>query len=153
MRRFAFGLQQVLEVRDYAEQAAEARLLGKSAVCAKLGLLLEENARATLAASRERFRPGNGAADHRAVELYSVRLGAERERLVKALALAELEREEARKAYVVASTAKKLVEKLREREEAAYYKAVSREETKTMDDLAAGAHTRFASVRSNEIAG
>jgi len=153
MRRFAFGLQHVLEVRNYAEQAAEARLLGKSAACAKLGLVLEENARATLAASRERFRPGSGAADHRAAELYAVRLGAERERLLKALALAEAEREEARKAYVVASVAKKLVEKLREREETDYYKAVSREETKTMDDLAAGAHRRFASARSNEIAG
>lgn len=153
MRRFVFGLRHVLEVRDYAEQVAEAKLLGKSAACAKLGLSLEDNARATLAASRERFRPGSGAADHRAVELYSVRLGAERERLLKALALAEVEREEARKAYIVASTAKKLVEKLREREEAAYYKAVAREENKTMDDLAAGAHTRFASVRRKEIAG
>ncbi len=153
MRRFAFGLQHVLEVRDFAEQAAKAKLAGKSAACAKLGLVLEENARATLATSRERFKPGSGAADHRAVELYAVRLASERERLLKALAFAEVEREEAHKAYVVASVAKKLVEKLREREETDYYKAVSREEIKTMDDLAAGAHMRFASARSKEIAG
>jgi flagellar export protein FliJ len=143
----------VLKVREYAEQAAEAGLAVKSAVCARLNLVLEENARATLLASRERFRPGSVAADHRSAELYAVRLGSEREKLLKALAFAEVEREEARKVYVAARIAKKLVEKLREREESAYYKAVSREEIKTMDDLAAGARMRFASASRKEIAG
>ncbi|HPB65285.1 MAG TPA: flagellar FliJ family protein, partial [Spirochaetales bacterium] len=79
---------------------------------------------------------------HRAGELYAVRLSQERERLFKSLAAAELEREAARVDYVEATKARRLVTKLREREEAVYYKAVAREETKTMDDLAAGAHAR-----------
>jgi flagellar export protein FliJ len=142
VKRFSFRLERVLELRRYDETLAEARLGEKSAVCSRLGLSLEANARATLEAARERFRPGGNAADHRAGELYSVRLSQERERLMKALAAAEAERETARAAYVEASKAKEIVAKLREREEGAYYKTVSREETKTMDDLAAGAHIR-----------
>jgi hypothetical protein len=45
---------------------------------------------------------------------------------------------------VEASKSKELVAKLREREEAAYYKAVMRVDINTMDDLAAGAHARSA---------
>jgi len=77
--------------------------------------------------------------------LYSWRLSAERERLFKALAFAEAEREKARLVYVDASKSKELVAKLREREETAYYKALMREETNIMDDLAAGAHARSVS--------
>jgi len=149
VKRFAFRLQRVLELREYGETVAKAVLGDKAAACSRLGLSLEENARLTLATTRERFKPGNGAADHRACELYAVRLSQERERLMKALAYAEAERESARLAYVEASKARQLVAKLREREEAAYYKLVSREDTKTMDDLAAGAHVRAVSGSLN----
>ncbi|MBN2875852.1 MAG: flagellar export protein FliJ [Spirochaetales bacterium] len=142
MKRFSFGLERVLELRQYAERLAETKLAGKAAVCSSLELALAENARATLRTTAERYRPGSSAADHRAVELYSLRLSSERERLLKSLAYAEAEREEARLVYVDASRERELVGKLREREEEAYYKAVLREETKTMDDLAAGARIR-----------
>lgn len=142
MKRFAFRLERVLELRSYSLTVAEAKLGEKSAVCTRLNLTLEANARATLEAARERFRPGGNAADHRAGELYSVRLNQERERLMKTLVIAEAEREAARLAYVKVRQARELVSKLREREESAYRKAFSREETKTMDDLANGAHAR-----------
>lgn len=151
MKRFAFRLERVLELRSYAVTVAEAKLGEKSAVCDRLNLSLEANARATLDAARERFRPGGNAADHRAGELYSVRLNQERERLMKSLAYAETERETARLEYVKVRQSKELVAKLREREESAYYKAVSREETKTMDDLANGAHARvMAGILNSE---
>lgn len=147
MRRFNFGLERVLEVRAYKERLAEAALAEKSGVCAVLQLKLEENARATLVAGRERCRPGGNAADYRAGELYAVRLSQERDRLMKALALAETERETARLAFVEASTSRQVVTKLREREEAAYYKLVSREEIKMMDELASGARMRLRAGR------
>jgi flagellar export protein FliJ len=145
MKRFLFGLQEVLELRMFTLKSAEARLAEKSGACARIRLGLEENAMHTLAAAKERFRMGDGAAEYRAGELYSWRLSAERERLFKALALAEAEREKARLVYVDASKSKELVAKLREREEKAYYKALMREETNIMDDLAAGAHARSMS--------
>jgi len=143
VKRFAFRLERVLELRSYAVTIAEAKLGEKSAVCDRLSLSLEANARATLDAARERFKPGGNAADHRAGELYSVRLNQERERLMKTLTFAETERESARLEYVKVRQARELVAKLREREESAYYKAVSRDETKTMDELANGAHARI----------
>jgi len=142
MKRFLFGLQEVLELRKFTLKSAEAKLTEKSGACARINLNLEENAKATLAASKQRFREGGGASDYRAGELYSLRLSTERGKLFKALVFAEAEREKARIVYVEASKSKELVAKLREREETAYYKAVSREETNTMDDLAAGAHAR-----------
>lgn len=144
MKRFRFGLQDVLELRNFTLKSAEARLTEKSGACARLNMSLEENAKATLAASKVRFREGGNASDYRAGELYSLRLSTERGKLFKALAFAEAEREKARLVYVEASKSKELVAKLREREEAAYYKAVMREEINTMDDLAAGAHARAA---------
>lgn len=151
MKRFAFKLESVLSLRKYTENQAKARLGEKAAVCTRLGLSLEANARATLDAARERFRPGGNASDHRAGELYSVRLTKERERLIKDLTMAEAEREHARLAYVEASKAKELIDTLREREATDYYKNVSREETKTMDDLASGAHMRAVNARSNAL--
>jgi flagellar export protein FliJ len=141
----------VLSLREYSENQAKARLGEKSAVCTRLGLSLQANAKASLEAARERFRPGGNAADHRAGELYSVRLGQERERLLKALTMAEAEREKARLLYVEASKAKELIETLREREAADYYRRVSREETKSMDDLASGAHRRLELEACNAV--
>jgi len=54
--RFSFRLERVLELRRYDETLAEARLGEKSAVCSRLGLSLEANARATLEAARERIK-------------------------------------------------------------------------------------------------
>ena len=147
MRRFNFGLERVLKVRAYKERLAEAALAEKSGVCAALQLKMDENAKATLVAGRERCRPGGNAADYRAGELYAVRLSQERDRLMKALALAEAERETARLAFVEASTSRQVVTKLREREEAAYHKLVSREEINMMDELASGARMRLRAGR------
>jgi len=142
MRRFAFKLEQLLEVRAYGEKLAKARLAEKAGACARLQQSLEDNARATIVAGRERFRPGGTLSDFRAGEMYAVRLQKERERLFKALAAAETEREAARLKYVEASRSMQLVEKLKERAEHDYYKFVSREEIKTMDDLASNARIR-----------
>ncbi|HUW68839.1 MAG TPA: flagellar export protein FliJ [bacterium] len=147
MRRFAFGLERVLEVRAYKERLAEAVLAEKSGVCAALQMKLEDNARATLVAGRERCRPGGNAADYRAGELYAVRLSQDRDRLMKALALAEAERESARLVFVEVSMSRQVVTKLRDREEAAYYKLISREEIKMMDELASGARERLKAGR------
>ncbi len=135
MKRFSFRLERVLELRAFAERQAEAKLAEKAGVCALLDLKLQQNAEATYAAGRERFRPGGSVADYRSVEYYTLRLKAERDKLLKALALAEAEREEARLLYIEASKKKELLDKLKERAESTWYKAALLEETKTLDDL------------------
>ncbi|MDX9957475.1 MAG: flagellar export protein FliJ [Spirochaetia bacterium] len=140
MKRFTFGLEKILELREYHERIAKTTLGEKAGKCTILDMELEENARKTLVAGRERFRRGGNASDYLAGEHYALRLGSERERLMKALALAEVEREKARLTYIEASKSKQLIVKLKEREAAEYYKAAARDETKSMDDIAAIAH-------------
>ena len=82
------------------------------------------------------FAPGRGLADYRAAELYIVRLERDRDRLTEELALAEIEREEARVVYVEKHKAREAIEKIKERRQAEYYRLAEREETKALDDLA-----------------
>lgn len=142
MRRFRFRLESVLEVRAYALEAAKARLAEKVGACAILELRLEENARLSLDAARSRFRKGGATADFQSGERYALRLAQERERLMKGLAMAEAERDLARDAYIEASKAKELIQKLRERAEAEYYQLAKREEYKALDDIAANGRAR-----------
>ncbi len=135
MKRFAFRLERVLELRAFVERQAELKLAEKAGVCALLDLKLQQNAEATHAAGRERFRPGGTVADYRSVEHYTLRLKQERDKLIKALALAEAEREQARLVYLEANKKKEVLLKLKEREESIWYKAALLEETKTLDDL------------------
>ncbi len=135
MRKFRFRLEKVLEVREYYERIAEMKLTAAAGKCSLLERILEDNARATLDAARQRFSGGRDLLEMRTAELYSRRLSVERERTLRALALAEADREKARQGYVAASKDKELLTKLRERGEAEYYRSATREEIKTLDDL------------------
>lgn len=135
MKRFRFPLEKVLEVREYYERIAEMKLATAAGTCALLERTLVENARATRDAARQRFGPGRDLVDMQTAELYALRLSAERERTLKALAFAEVEREKARQGYIAASKETKLISKLRERGEAEYYRNAVREEVKVLDDL------------------
>lgn len=147
MRRFKFRLAPLLELRDYKEREAEAELARKSGAVALLEAGLKENAGLSLEAAKARFRRGARAEDCIAAERYAWRLSAERDRLMKALAAAEFEREKARAAYIEASKEKETLEKLKERAEAAYYKAAGIEEVKFLDDLGAIAAARRSRAR------
>ncbi len=142
MKRFNFRLEKLLEVRSYEESKAEAELAKRSGAVALLEKSLMENAEASIRAGRERFRKGGGAQDYRAGERYALRLAQERDRLMKALAQAEFERDKARQLYVEASRAKELIGKLKERAETGYYKSAAREEMKLLDDMASIAKLR-----------
>jgi flagellar protein FliJ len=136
MRAFSFKLEKVLEVRSYYERIAEMKLAEKSGRCALLEIKLKENAEKTHAAALDRFGRGRSIFDFMATELYMRRLEQDRERTMRELAAAELEREKARAEYLEASKAKKIIEKLKEREQREYYKAAQRAEAKMLDDVA-----------------
>ncbi len=147
MKRFSFKLDKVLEVRAYYERMARLALAEKSGRCSLLEQDLRANAEKTLQAGRERFGRGRNLADFMATELYVRRLGQERERTMKALAAAELEREKARKTYIEKSRDKEILDKLRERKEADYYKVQNRAEIMELDDAAQNmrrVHNHFA---------
>ncbi len=135
MRRFRFNLEKFLELRSLHERKAELVLAEKAGRCVLLDGRLREVAHARARTGREMFAPGHALADFRAAELYIVLLERDRERLTEELAAAELEREEARAAYVEKHKAREAIEKLKERRQAEYYRLAEREEAKALDDL------------------
>ncbi|MBU0935309.1 MAG: flagellar export protein FliJ [Spirochaetes bacterium] len=143
MKLFKFKLEHLLELRRFREQEAEGLLAAKAGVCAMLDRQLEENALRTHDLGRERFRTGGSMTDFLAAEHYSARLVAEREKLLKSLALAEAEREVARLAYIETYKSRELIDKLREREEKAWYKLARKEEVAVLDELGAQAKQRL----------
>ena len=136
MRRFKFNLEKFLELRSFHERKAELALAEKAGRCAILDGRMRELAQARSRTGREMFSAGRGLSDYRAAELYIVRLERDRDSVEKELALAEIEREEARLVYVDKHKAREAIEKLKERRQAEYYRLAEREETKALDDLA-----------------
>lgn len=136
MRRFAFKLERLLELRAWRERRAELLLAERAARCLMLGQRLESIARGKASTRRAMFAPGRGLEDYRAAELYIVRLDRERDLTTAELAVAEIAREEARAEYVVKHRDREAIDKLKDRRRDEYYKLAEREETKNLDDLA-----------------
>lgn len=136
MKRFAFKLEKLLELRSFYERRAELVLAEKAGKCALLRKRLLELAESRARTSREMFAPGRDLSDFRASELYLIRLDRERDSTLEALAMAELELEAARKVYIEKHRDREAISKLKERRQADYYRAAGREEIKSLDDLA-----------------
>jgi flagellar FliJ protein len=136
MKRFVFKLEKLLELRSFYEKKAELLLAEKAGRCAILEGRLKDIAESRVRTGREMFAPGRDMADYRAAELYIVRLDRERDRLLEELALAEAEREAARAEYIAKHRDREIIDKLKERRQAEYYRFAEREEIKALDDLA-----------------
>jgi flagellar FliJ protein len=135
VRLFRFKLEKLLELRGFHERRAEMVLAEKAGRCALLDARLRAVAESRSRTGREMFSAGRMLADYRAAELYMVRLDRDRDRLTEELAKAELEREGARADYIEKRKSREVIEKLKERRQADYYRLALREETKALDDL------------------
>lgn len=136
MKRFAFRLERLLELRAWNEKKTELVLAEKAGTCSLLTSRIEENLGDRARASRDAYAPGREITDFRAAEFYLRRLDVERQRLTAELAVAEAEREKARLEWVAKHREKESVGKLKERREAEYYRLALREEAKVLDDMA-----------------
>ena len=148
MRRFQFNLEKLLELRSFFERKSELVLADKAGRCAVLDGRLRDVAQSRARTGREMFSAGRMISDYRAAELYLVRLDRDRDRLLEELARAELEREAARADYIERHKAREVIEKLKERRQAEYYKLAEREETKALDDLARRGPVESKDLRS-----
>ncbi|MDR2404122.1 MAG: flagellar export protein FliJ [Spirochaetaceae bacterium] len=142
MKRFSFDPEKILKLRLYREQEAEAALGRAVSALTAIEQRLDVIARERFRSAAERFAPENGAAEILAHERYIQRLDAAREELLKEAAMAALRVEEARSEYIEASRDRKVLDKLKERRQKEYRKAVLAEEVKTLDDIAGGAVVR-----------
>ncbi len=144
MRRFRFRLERFLELKRHRERDRElalARVLGQCLLLKRRIGEIDGEVSGSYALS---FRAG-AVIDIEAMagrELYVQRLAREKARTQEALAAKTVELEEARARYLEASKERKVLDKLRERNEAEYYERAKDEEFKTIDDLNTAASLR-----------
>ncbi|MDR0722221.1 MAG: flagellar export protein FliJ [Treponema sp.] len=135
MRRFHFGLQKVLVLREYQEQETKLEL-GRA-----IGALTQiEQGIGALAAERirignEQGRAGRGTAEIVAFDRYIQRLESTKNRLLEDAAQAKRKVEEAREVYLAASRDRKIIAKVREHQEAEYRQFQLGEETNILDEV------------------
>jgi flagellar FliJ protein len=137
MKRFRFGLQKVLELREYAEEEAKIEL-GRAVsalnlIEQRIAALAEERA----LAAQERFAPSRTFTEIQSYERYIYRLDRTRDKLLMDAARAELEVEEKRDIYLETSRERKVLDKIKDRRSGEYRKFALKEENKELDEVAA----------------
>jgi flagellar FliJ protein len=135
VKRFVFGLEKILKLRNYAEQEARLELGRAVGALAEIETNLTYLAEARFIASEEQVAGGTNADNIRHYMYYIARLDNEKERLLKEAALAEQKVEEVREVYLEAAKEKKAMEKLKEKKEKEHKKNILKEEQKAMDDI------------------
>jgi len=143
VRRFNFKLEKILKLRENREHETELELGKAIGALSALELRIKQVAEETAAAVQNRFS-SRDFTQIRNYELYILRLDQTKESLLKAAALAELEVEKKREIYLEASRDRKVISKLKERQEQEYRHAAKLEEIKTIDDISSGSAARKA---------
>ena len=146
MKRFKFGLEKVLKLRQHNEHEARVELGRAIGILAGIENEIKRNAETRADAVKERFTGisagGDNAADTgyggslsmHAWDAYIHRLELEADRLTEEAARAETVVEEKRNLYIEASRELKVMENLKERREKEHRKEMFVEETKELDD-------------------
>ncbi len=144
MKRFKFGLEKVLKLRQHNEHEARVELGRAIGVLAGIENEIKRNAAVRSEAAMERFAgistvdgSGNGyggSLSMHAWDAYINRLEQEADRLMEEAVRAETVVEEKRGLYIEASRELKVMENLKERREKEHRKEMFIAETKEMDD-------------------
>ena len=144
MRRFDFKLEKILKLRENREQEKEIELGKAVGFLSALELRIKNIAFEKAEAAKNRY--SGGLNEIRSYEFYILRLDQTKDALLEAAAKAELEVEKAREVYLEASRDRKIISKLKERQEKEYRRMINLEEIKTIDDLSGGAAARKATA-------
>jgi len=136
MKRFQFSLQKLLELRSFYEKQAEMDLAQKAGACALLEAKLKQLALEAFQARAFLSDSSCTLDERRSVEFFLLRLERDRKKTEKDLAMAELEREKSRLAYIEARKQKTVIEKLKEKKETEYYALNLKVEQAMLDDMA-----------------
>lgn len=134
MKKFAFKLQKLLELRQFEEDKAKAVLAQAIGVAEGLKAELRQIAEDRAATNASR----SGLADPvtmQAIERYIIRLDTRKEQALQELAQAELVVEEKRAILAEAVKQRKILEKLRENKYAEWKKERQKEDDKILDDI------------------
>ncbi len=153
MRRFQFRLERFLELRRWKEREWELALAKALGECLLLERRIAEIAQEVSASFLSAFRIGSKVDIDSMTrrELYVQRLAREGERTQAALVEKRAALEEVRAKYLEAARARKVLDKLKDRQAAASYERQIDEEFKTIDDINTAAATRRELVREDPL--
>jgi flagellar FliJ protein len=144
MRRFQFRLERFLELRRWKEREWElalAKILGECLLLEKrIAEIAEEISSSLLSVFVSGTRIDIEAMARR--ELYVQRLAVERERKRATLVERRVELERVRGKYLEAAKDRKVLDKLKERQQGDYYEHQKDEEFKSIDDMNTSGATR-----------
>jgi len=154
MRRFQFRLERFLELRRWKDREWELALAKALGECLLLENRIAEIAREVSASFLSEFRSGTQVDVDSMMrrELYVQRLAREKVRTEATLAEKRAEMERVRVKYLEAAKDRKVLDKLKERAEAASYEKQLDEEFKTIDDINNAASTRREVVQDGYAA-
>lgn len=144
MREFRFNLEKLLELRRYEEREWELRLARITGECLLLENKIEANRQKIGLGARQAVTPGYAMDIQRLIDgdIYIYRLYSEISRFRKELDKKNKKRAEISREYLAHSRKRKVLDKLKEKKAAAYYKEQRREEFKVLDDVNNGARIR-----------
>ncbi|MGP1577286.1 MAG: flagellar export protein FliJ [Treponema sp.] len=136
MKAFHFKLEKLLALRAFKEKEAEIALARAVSARDAIILNLQKIAERELT-TRKNFESDsyNTLADFTILEHYLIRLYAEKEQQITALAQAELTIEQERAHYIQAHKDRLIMTKLREKKEAQWKADVLKEQDNIIDDM------------------
>jgi len=144
MRRFQFRLERLLELRRYREREWELKLAQATGLCIMIQNRIKEIDIQTKRTTAALFTRG-AIADYAfqiSSELFMERLRQERKMREEELIKRKIERDKVQKTYLEYSKKRKVLEKLKEKQEEEYYSQMKKEDFKVMDDMNNGVYTR-----------
>ncbi|MBN1698343.1 MAG: flagellar export protein FliJ [Spirochaetales bacterium] len=144
MKRFRFRLEQLLTLRRYREREWEIKLAGITGIVVtienRIGLLVQEAQRALKAQFSCEGKPDYNFLA--ASEEYINRLRLEKKECLAELEKRKRELAEVQNEYLEHAKRRKVLEHLKERQEAVYYRKQRNEEAKVSDDMSTRAFIR-----------
>ena len=135
MKKFAFSLQKILDLKKFSEEQAKIALAQAIAESDRIKAELKTIAEKRVESNNQRSFCKN-VQDLVIIENYINRLDAEKEQLLQDLAAAELVVEEKRKLMYEAMKERKVLTKLKDKKKAEYRKLANQEEAAVLDDIA-----------------
>ncbi len=135
MKKFAFSLQKILDLKEFSEEQAKIALAQAIANSDRIKAELKTIAEKRVESNNQRSFCKN-MQDLVIIENYINRLDVQKENLLEELAAAKLVIEEKRKAMYETMKERKVLTKLKDKKKSEYRKLVNQEEAAILDDIA-----------------
>lgn len=142
MKRFRFNLEKLLELRAYDERSWEIKLGQIVSKCNSMERLIRDYESDKTKAFFEYNLTGSGIAMLQISEMYLQKLNYEITQAALKLDAFKSEKQKVQAKYIESSTKRKVLDKLKSKEELAYYKKQALEEIKEIDDISSGISIR-----------